>query len=174
VTDLGTLVLRSPRALSGRVTGAHGRPVGGAEVFAIEGDYEKRAFSHSDGTFRIEVPPWFDGFVLATKPGHGSVHRRAADAADLVLQQEGKVRLEVRLPPITSGSRGYSIAARDPSTGFRWHRVEWEKIERTTYLVSGLPPGRVVLVVCTSPEDGETEVVVVAGQTVPAVIDMPE
>jgi hypothetical protein len=174
VTDLGTLVLRSPLALSGRVTDASGRPVGGAYVYAMEGESETRAFSRTDGTFGILVSPWFDGFVLATKPGHGSVHRRAADAADLVLHQEGKVRLEVRLPPITSGSRGYSIAARDPATGFQWHRVEWERIEGTTYLVSGLPPGRVVLVVCTSPRDGETEVVVVAGQTVPAVIDVPE
>ncbi len=176
VTDLGTLVLRSPRTLSGRVTDANGHPVGGAEAYAIEGDYEKRVFSRSDGTFRIEVPPWFDGFVLATKPGHGSVHRRASSGPlELVLQQEGKVRLEVRMPPFDGRTRGWSFAARDPSTGFRWSRVEWQRIEKgTTYLVSGLPPGRLILICAIEPKDAETDVVVVPGGTVPAVIDAPE
>jgi hypothetical protein len=174
VTDLGTLVFRSPRALCGRITDMTGRPVGGARLYAVEGDAEAEAFSRSDGSFRILLPPWFDDFALATKPGYGSVHRRVVEPFDLVLSSEGKVRLEVRMPPRGGGSRGWSMAARDPSTGFQWRHVEWKRIEGTTYLVSGLPPGRVVLVVDTLPKDGETEVVVVAGEIVPAVIEVPE
>ncbi|MCK6458366.1 MAG: hypothetical protein L6Q95_00550, partial [Planctomycetes bacterium] len=176
VIDLGAIVLKAPRFLTGKVTGADGRAVGGAEVYAVEGESETRVFSRSDGTFRIMVPPWFDGFVLATKPGHGSVHRRASESAllDLVLRQEGKVRVEVRMPPIDRRASGWSFAARDPSTGFQWRRVEWSKIEGTTYRVSGLPPGRLVLICDIEPRDGETEVVVVAGETVPAVIEVPE
>jgi len=172
VTDLGTLVLRPPRALSGRVTDTPGRPVGGAEVFAVEGESETRVFSHSDGSFRIVVPPWFEGFVLASKPGYGSAHRGVSEPLELVLPPEGRVRLEVRFPTIQQ-ARAWSFAARDPSDGLQWS-VDWQKIEGTTYLVKGLPPGRIILIVETTPKDGETEVVVVAGETIPAVVQVPE
>jgi hypothetical protein len=171
--DLGTLVLRSPRTLAGRVTRTDGRPIGGAQVYAIEGDSETRAFSRSDGSFRIVVPSWFEGHVLASKPGYGSAHRRAVEPLDLVLPPEGRVRLEFRFPPIPK-ARGWSFAARDPSTGFRWKLREWQKIEGTTYLMGGLPPGRLILIVETLPKGGDTEVVVVAGETVPAVVLIPE
>lgn len=174
VSDLGTLVFRSPRALCGRVTDMTGRPVGGAQLYAVEGNAEAKTYSRSDGSFRLFLPPWFDDFVLASKPGYGSVHRRAVEPLDLVLPPEGKVRLEVRMRPIRGGSRGWSISARDPSTGLQWRHMERHLLEGTTYLVSGLPPGRLVLVVETSPRNGEVEVVVVAGETVPAVIELPE
>ncbi|HEX5137529.1 MAG TPA: carboxypeptidase-like regulatory domain-containing protein [Planctomycetota bacterium] len=174
VTDLGTLVLGSPLALSGRVTDANGRPVGGARVYAVEGDTETRVFSRSDGTFRVEVAPWFDGFVLASKPGHGSALRRASETLDLVMPSEGKVRLEVRMPPLKGASRGWSLAARDPATGFQWSLRDWQSLGDFTELISGLPPGRLILVVETVPKSAETEVVVVAGQTVSAVIELPE
>jgi hypothetical protein len=173
VADLGTLVLHAPRTLSGRILDGDGRPIGGAQVYAVTGEDETQVFSRSDGTFRVQVPPWFDGFVLATKPGHGSAYKRATETLELVMPAEGKVRLEVRLPPLTAGSRAVSLAARDPSTGFQWSRVEWARIEGTTLLVSGLPPGRLVLRVETQPKSAETEVVVVAGETVSAVIDVP-
>jgi len=175
VTDLGTLVLGAPHVLSGRVTDAGGRPVGGARVYAVEGDDETQVFSRSDGTFRIEVPPWFDGYVLASKPGHGSALRKASGTLDLVMPSEGKVRLKVRMPPLKDGaSRGWSIVVRDPSNGFQWHPREWEGLGDFTELISGLPPGRLVFVLETIPKSGETEVVVVAGQTVSAVVDVPE
>ena len=75
---------------------------------------------------------------------------------------------------IASSTRGWSISACDPSTGLQWRHMERHLLEGTTYLVSGLPPGRLVLVVETSPRNGEVEVVVVAGETVPAVIELPE
>jgi len=170
-TDLGTLVLKAPRALSGRVTDASGRPIGGATWTAVGDDFEARGFSRSDGSFRVVVPSWFQGRVMTEKPGYGTVHRPMADALELRMPVEGKVRLEVRFPSRSPG--GWSFAVRDPTTGFRW-RVHGQNIEGTTYIVRGLPPGRLVLIVETLLKAGETEVVVVAGETVPAVVQVPE
>jgi hypothetical protein len=167
VADLGVLVLRPPRVLSGRVTDRRGRPVGGARVTAHE--EVAGAFSRADGSFRLVMAPWFEGRVLATKPGYGAVHRPAADATALALPGEGRVRVEVRFP--AGRPAAWSFDARDPATGFRWS-PEWQKIEGTTYLVKGLPPGRLFLIVATLPRDAETEVVVVEGETVPAVVDV--
>lgn len=172
VTDLGTVVLRAPRALAGRVTDAAGRPVGGARVAARSGDFEEEVFSRSDGSFRVVVPLWFAGHVIATKPGYGAAHRPAAESVDLVLGPEGRVRLEVRFPSITT-ARAFSYWVRDPATGFEWPVGDRERFEGGT-IVRGLPPGRVVLVVKTTPQGGEAEVMVVAGATVSAVVQVPE
>jgi hypothetical protein len=171
-TDLGTIVLHAPRTVAGRVTDAAGRPVGGARVSAGEQGAGWETYSRSDGSYRLVVPAWFDGRVVASKPGYGTVHRPAAAAADLVLASEGRVRLEVRIPP--GVSRGWSLEARDPATGFQWHVRDRQVLEGTTYLVKGLPPGRVILVVGASPKDGEVEVLVVADAVVPAVVHVPE
>jgi len=106
---------------------------------------------------------------MAEKQGHGTVHRPAASTLDLRMPVEGNVCLEVRLPRTLPAA--WSFAARDPSTGFRWS-VRWD--EETTYVVRGLSPGRLILIVDAAPKSGETEVVVVACATVSATVEVPE
>jgi hypothetical protein len=170
-TDLGTIVLRASRALAGRVSDGSGRPVGGARVAARGVDFDKEVFSRSDGSFSILVPVWFDGRLVATKPGYGAVHRPAGESVDLVLGPEGSVRLEVQVPPVTR-ARSLYYCVRDPVTGFEWP-MDRERLDGVS-IVRGLPPGRLVLVVKTQPGDVEVEVMVVAGATVSATVRIPE
>jgi hypothetical protein len=173
VTDLGTLVLVCVRELSGMVTDLAGRPVGGARITARGEVNEAGTFSRSDGSFRVAVTPWFEGRVMAAKAGYGVAHAAAADGAlRLALPEEGRVRLEVRIP--TDRREPWTIHVRDPETGFLFPPAGWQRIEGTTYLVRGLPPGRVALVVSRLPKSYEAEVVVVPGETAEAVIDVPE
>lgn len=171
VTDLGTLVLGEPRTVAGRVTDGRGRPVGGVRVTAQEGDDDAdRTWSHADGSFRLSVPPWFAGRILARKPGYGAAHAPPAPDLGLALAPEGRVRLEARLPRRLGAWR---IVVRDPASGFLWS-PERDREEGTVYIVKGLPPGRVVLVIETTPPEGEVEVDVRAGETVPATVVVPE
>jgi len=169
-TDLGTLVLRAPLVLTGRVTDVRGRRVGGAHVTALEGDDETaRTYSHADGSFRLRCPPWFAGYLLAQKRGRGAAQALVEPHVELVLPPEGRVRLSVRLES-TARTRAWSLAVRDPRTGFQWSPDDMQWIASDTVLVGGLPPGRLILVVWTTPHDAEVEVDVVAGETIPATL----
>jgi hypothetical protein len=91
----------------------------------------------------------------------------------LTLAPEGCVRLTLRRP---RRPFGWSLVAQDPTTGFRWEVDDWvEEDDDRVYVVKGLPPGRLVLVVDADPPPaGEVEVVVRAGETVPATVVVPE
>jgi len=169
-TDLGTLVLHAPLLVTGRVTDALGRPLGGAHVIAQEADDETgETYSHADGSFRLKSPPWFAGHLLARKRGHGAAHASAGPHVELVLPPEGKVRLSVRFAASWK-PYAWSLAARDPGTDFEWQLGNWTRIAPHTYLVGELPPGRLIIVLRTSPHDAEAEVDVVAGEAVPATV----
>jgi hypothetical protein len=166
VTNLGTLVLRQPRVLSGRVTDTAGRPVGGAWVTAADADCEAGMFSRHDGSFRLSVPPWFDRPVMATKELYGASHCPAAPVSDLVLRSEGCVQLAVSVLSVEPSAGEFSFEAEDPRTGFTWSLGACRRIDRTTYLIRGLPPGRLILRGNARSMVGEADLVVVSGQTV--------
>jgi hypothetical protein len=79
VTDVGTVMLEPPVALTGRVVDPALLPLGGAVVRA-EGD---RTFSHADGTFRILVPPFASVSVIVRKRGFGTVRTEPGPARSL-------------------------------------------------------------------------------------------
>jgi hypothetical protein len=172
--DMGTLVLGELRVITGRVTAGGVCPLGGARVTAHDGgEIVAETWSHGDGSFRLKLAPWFAGSLLARKAGYGAAHGPAGEDLRLTLAPEGCVRLTLRRP---RRPFGWSLVAQDPTTGFRWEVDDWvEEDDDRVYVVKGLPPGRLVLVVDADPPPaGEVEVVVRAGETVPATVVVPE
>jgi len=173
-TDLGTIVLGEPAVVEGRVTAASGEPLGGVRV-TVRGDgFESdEVFTRADGVFRTRVPPGLSGHVVARKEGHADMIVPATRGPlEIALPEPGRLRLEVRILEVRAG-RAMSFEVRRPDSDEAWS-PEWKRVSEDpqTYEFEGLPPGRLVAIVRTRPEDAETEVVIVPGETAMATVEV--
>lgn len=104
VTDVGTLTLSLPVAVTGRVLDASARPLGGAELTCVTSLPGRRdhTFSHGDGTFRIPAPGFTESWIVARKRGFGTARLRCLAGpprplGDVVLPPPGAVELAAPL-----------------------------------------------------------------------------
>lgn len=159
VTDVGTVTLKPPVALAGRVVDSAKRPLGGAIVWieTAPRDSDRYTFSHADGTFRILIPAFASVSVLVRKHGFGTVLAEAGSGpartlGDLVLPAPGSVEVEVE---------GLGRA----SVELAWPGGPAFRTEQPPGRMEDLAPGRYVARLRLDGGVREQEVLVVAGET---------
>jgi hypothetical protein len=173
--DLGTIHLATLRDVRGKVLDAAGEPLAGVSLRVFE-DYGE-AVTRADGSFLLRVPPHTAGFVVARKPGYGTVGAALDHATEIRMRRGGTVRLTMRrADPPDPRVHSWSVGVRAP--GARWYwQPTYDPIEREEGRwvrdYRDLPPGPLEIYVATPIGERVARVNVVPGKTTEADLEVP-